>query len=133
MGEVLWSLGRLAIAEAERGAPGSGTRRVVAVYGSFLEQTAANVPLRRFVEADPELALRVMTTGASPLQQRLVGTNRALLSAAFAQEGRQPALPIDDLAYVMVRIGESFSWREFISGERPDVGRAVDVVRILLG
>ncbi len=32
----------------------------------------------------------------------------------------------------MVRIGESFVWREFITGEEPDVAAATDVVRILL-
>jgi hypothetical protein len=74
-----------------------------------------------------------MTTRASPLQARLVAENRRLLGEAFAESGATPKLPIDDLAYVMVRIGESFSWREFISGEQPDVGRAVDVVSVLLG
>jgi AcrR family transcriptional regulator len=133
LGEVLWSLGRLAIADAESRATGNGTARALQIYGSFLEHTAANVPLRRFVAGDPELALRVMTTNASPLQRNLVATNRALLATAFADERRRPSLPIDDLAYVMVRIGESFSWREFITGEQPDVGRAVDVVQVLLG
>jgi tetracycline repressor-like protein len=32
----------------------------------------------------------------------------------------------------MVRIAESFIWREFITGEEPDLSTAGDIVRILL-
>jgi AcrR family transcriptional regulator len=133
LGEVLWSLGRLAIMAAESQTRATGTERVLAIYSAFLEQTVAHGPLRAFVEADPELALRAMTTQASPLQSRLVAENRRLLAEAFAESGATPRLPLDDLAYVMVRIGESFSWREFITGEQPDVSKAVEVVRVLLG
>jgi hypothetical protein len=34
--------------------------------------------------------------------------------------------------YTMTRIGGPFLWREFITGARPDVGRAFEVVAVLL-
>ena len=41
-------------------------------------------------------------------------------------------LDSEDLEYVMFRIGESFIWRELITGEEPDLTKAVEVVRVLL-
>ena len=46
--------------------------------------------------------------------------------------GQWTFLEAPDLAYVMVRVGESFIWREFITGDEPDLGRAAEAVRVLL-
>ncbi|HEY4025997.1 MAG TPA: QsdR family transcriptional regulator, partial [Candidatus Dormibacteraeota bacterium] len=37
------------------------------------------------------------------------------------------------LAYIIVRIGESFLYADVIANNQPDVGRAVEVVAQLLG
>jgi hypothetical protein len=37
-----------------------------------------------------------------------------------------------DLAYVIIRVADSFIWREFITGEESDLARAAEVIRILL-
>ncbi len=43
-----------------------------------------------------------------------------------------PALPSDELAYIVVRITESFLYRDVISGEEADIEAAIAAIRILL-
>ena len=44
----------------------------------------------------------------------------------------EPALDLDDLAYVIVRVVESYLYRDVIAGTEPDIGRAVEVIDALL-
>ena len=44
----------------------------------------------------------------------------------------RPALELDALAYLIVRIGESFLYRDAINGDPPDIEPAITAIRILL-
>ena len=44
----------------------------------------------------------------------------------------QPALDLDDLAYLIVRIVESYLYSDVIAGRSPDIERAVEAIRVLL-
>src|SRR5262249_32189309 len=98
----------------------------------FLRLTAENEPIRRFLDAEREAALRILTSKEGVQQRRLIDALRAFLDELAAAGEIELRLDAGDLAYVMTRIGESFMWREFITGERPAIDRAVEVVRVLL-
>jgi len=133
LGEILWSLAESGLADARAAAAGHrGVDAVVRFYTCFMEVTVGFEPLRRFLESEPDAALRVLTSRHGVQQQRLIETTRKLLEEKAAAGEITLRLPAEDLAYVMVRIGESFMWREFITGEEPDISRAADVVRVLL-
>lgn len=133
LGEILWSLGKSGLAEARAAAEGTrGVEWMVRFYSRFIEITATFEPIRRFVEAEPDAALRVLTSRHGVQQQRLIEAVRDTLEEKAAAGELKLRLPAEDLAYVMVRVGESFIWREFITGEEPDATRAADVVRVLL-
>ncbi len=132
LGEILWSLAQLGLAEAEAAATGRGPERIVRFYERFLRLTAEHGPTRRFVEQEPEAALRILTSREGVQHRRLIDSVRRRLERAAREGDLRLRLDAGDLAYVMVRIGESFVWREFITGEEPDVAAATDVVRILL-
>jgi len=132
IGEVLWSFADAGLRQARDGARGSGAAYVLDVFRRFINANAAFAPLRRFIEQDPELALRVLTSKSSPVQARMVDATRALL-AEQADAGRLlPALPLDTLAYTIIRVAESFLYSDLIAGSEPDVARAVQVVEVLL-
>lgn len=132
IGEVLWSLAQLGLGEARAAAGGSGAAWITAVVERFLTATATSVPIRRFVEAEPEAALRILTSRHGVQQRRLIDAVRGLIEEQVAAGELRPRLAPADLAYVIVRISESFIWREFITGEEPDLTTPVDVVRVLL-
>ena len=133
LGEILWSLADSGLADARAHAGDArGVEWVVRFYSRFMEIVATFEPIRRFVESEPDAALRVLTSRHGVQQQRLIQTLRTMLEERSAAGELTLRLPAEDLAYVMVRIGESFIWREFITGEEPDITRASDVVRVLL-
>lgn len=137
LGEILWSLGAHGLddarAHADEHAIDPGVDWVVRFYSRFMERTASFEPIRRFVEAEPDLALRVLTSRHGVQQRRLIDALRAILEEKAAAGELRLRLDAADLAYVMVRIGESFIWREFITGEEPDLATPAAVVRVLLG
>lgn len=133
LGEILWSLAQRGLAEARAAATGRGVDRVMQFYERFLHLTAAHPAIRRFVENEREAALRILTSREGVQQRRLIDALRALLEELARAGELELRIDAADLAYVMTRIGESFIWREFVTGEEPDLARAAEIVRLLLG
>jgi len=132
LGEVLWSLAELGLAQARAEAKGRGAAWVLAVYTRFGDRIVELEPLRRFVRAEPECALRVMTSKASPLQRRVVDTFRDILVEAQQRKGLRLRFDPETLAFVMVRVAESFLWTDLITGEASDRPKAHEVTKVLL-
>ena len=132
IGEILWSFAEQGLRQAREEAKGTGAAYVVDVFRRFIHLNAGFTPLRRFVEQDPELALRVLTSKNGPVQARMIAASRELLEAEVARGTLKPALGLDTLAYTLIRVAESFLYRDVIAGSDPDVDRAVEVVRVLL-
>lgn len=89
--------------------------------------------LRDFLRREPERALRILTTRAGTVQARLVGAIDALLNEEVSRGNLRSRLPLRDLAYLVVRIVESFLYAEFIIGEEPDIAMVELAVGALLG
>jgi AcrR family transcriptional regulator len=133
LGEILWSLAEPALAAAVEGSDGNGAQRIAGAIGRFAAIVDQADFLREFVRREPERALRILTTGAGTVQARLVGAIEALLSDEVSQSALRSPLPLRDLAYLIVRIVESFLYAEFITGERADIAMAELAVGALLG
>jgi AcrR family transcriptional regulator len=132
LGEVLWSLAELGLAQSRAEATGRGAAWVLAVYRRFGDLIVGLEPLRHFVKSEPECALRVMTSKASPLQRRVVDTFRDVLVEAQKTRGLKLRLDPETLAFAMVRIAESFLWTDLITGGTPDLAKAQEVTKVLL-
>jgi hypothetical protein len=84
-------------------------------------------PFRDFLRREPERALRQLTTHASVRQQRTTAEVESLLSSEVAA-GRL----VPDLAYLLMRTGESFVYTDVITGDAPDAEKAHAAVTALL-
>src|SRR6201998_4381576 len=124
LGEILWSLAEPALAAAVEASDGKGARRITGAIGRFAAMVDQADYLREFLRREPERALRILTTGAGTVQARLVGAIEALLNDEVPQNNLRSPLPLRDLAYLIVRIVESFLYAEFITGEEPDIAMA---------
>jgi hypothetical protein len=89
--------------------------------------------LREFFRREPERALRILTTRAGTIQSRLVASIETLLKEEVSQGNLHSPLPVRDLAYLIVRIVESFLYAELITGEEPDIAMAELAVGALPG
>jgi hypothetical protein len=73
-----------------------------------------------------------MMTRAGTVQRRVVAKVEDLLHEEIAQGNLKPPLPPHDLAYLIVRIIESFLYADIIAGEQPDTAKVEQAIAALL-
>jgi len=130
--EVLWSIAAETLRRVRAAAHGTGAAYIADVNARYLSALAQFEPNRRFIERDPEFALRILTSKQTSFQQRLIAATQELIEEQIEQAGYQPPLEPATLAYVLVRIGESFIFNDVITGSEPDLAKAAEVSRVLL-
>jgi AcrR family transcriptional regulator len=133
LGEIVWSVQQPFIERARTEVKGNGPAAVAEVCERMMRATLSFAPLRRFIESDPEYALRVLTSKSSTVQSHNIEAMRAGLEEQVAAGHLRPKLPVDTLAFVIVRLAESFVYADIISGREPAVDQAGAAIRVLLG
>jgi len=136
IGEVLWSLYDPLRLEALEKTPGDGVDFIVGVYRRTNSTILHFEPLRRFINQDPEYALKILTSSQSVLHTRTVEANTRMLKEQVAAGHINPPMNIDSLSYFMVRLAESCLYSDIIGGRDPrdeELEDACTAVRILLG
>jgi AcrR family transcriptional regulator len=130
--EVIWSLARQALDAVAAEVSASGPERVVALVSGFLDLVIANTGMQRWLADEGEHAMRLLTRHETDFQPRLIAAIERVLTEE-AGAGRLD-LPVDlhELAYVIVRLIESYTYLDLITGERPDARRAEPILRMLL-
>ena len=133
LGAVIWYLTRHAIARAVDGTDElKGAERILAVVERFMRDVQSQPALRRLLDAEPEAALRILTSKRGPVQRGVIGVVQRLLEEERERGALEPRMEATTLAYVIVRIGESFLYADVIAAADPDVDQAVDVIGQLL-
>ena len=133
MGQVLWFLTRWEIAEAVNTADDlAGADRVVAMVDRFMRRVHSRPPLRRLLDAEPEIALRILTSKHGPVQCGTAAVVRRLLDQEEARGTLRLTIDANTLAYVIVRIGETFLYGDVIAGHPVDIDQATEVIARLL-
>jgi AcrR family transcriptional regulator len=80
--------------------------------------------LRRLLEDEPALAIRVLTDPRGPVQAGTVAFVEELLRRDIEEFGLVTLIEPDALAYALVRLGESFLYADVLAGRKPDVETA---------
>ena len=132
LGEILWSLSSASIARLWPSCVGRGAAGVADFVSGYVRIANDSPPFRDFLRREPERALRLLTTRASVCQKRTTEKLEALLSGEVSAGRLDPPLPVPDLAYLLVRIGESFVYTDVITGDAPDASKAHAAVTALL-
>lgn len=131
-GEVISSLFALALKTARAESKGTGPALITDLTRRLMTMLVTDEPLRRFVAQDSEYAMRVLISKSSTVEQRSAAAVRAMLEEGVRDGHIKPAMELDDLAYLIVRIGESFLYRDAITGDPPEIESAITAIRILL-
>lgn len=101
------------------------------VTKNLLSTLSKSTPLRAFIQHDAEFALRIVMSSQSPVETRVIAAVRALIVGEVEAGHLQPAIDIDSLAYVIVRIAESFLYRDVLTGDPPDVATATKAIGMM--
>jgi AcrR family transcriptional regulator len=131
--ELLWWRTRRLLADQVQATAGlSGAARLTAVIAGVLRVIGADRPLRVFLEADPETALRILTGTRSTVHRGTAGALENLIDLERARGAFEATLDTPTLAYAIVRISEGFLYADVIADRAPDIGRAITVIEALL-
>jgi len=133
LGEVIWYLARRALARAYEGTEELlGEERIVTVVERFMRNVHSQPALARLLEAEPEAALRILTSKHGPIQRGIIDVIERLMEVEEARGNLRLGIDRATLAYAIVRIGESFLYADVIADNDPDVDQAVAVIGRLL-
>ena len=130
--EVIWSLARRTLDNIEAEVDQTGAERIVRIVTRFLDDVITNPGMQRWLAEEGESAMRLLTRHETGFQPRLIDAVHDLLLEETGA-GRLD-LPVDlrEVAYVIVRLIESYTYLDLITGERPDARRAEPILRLLL-
>jgi hypothetical protein len=133
LSEVLWSLAVPTLEQAEAATQGiAGPGRVSEFLTHFVRDLNTAPYFRGFLQREPARALRLLTTKESEIQRRYVAVVETLVRGELGEQpfGRQ--VSAHDLAYLLVRISESFTYADLINGDRPSAERARAAFELVL-
>ncbi len=132
MGEVLWSAFEPGMNKIIKETPGTGIEHIVDVHRQLMILVLSFPPMQHFIKDDPAYALRLVTTPASCVRERVV---KAIVSHLNEEEAnghiRLPA-PAKELSEMIIRANESLMYSDAISGRSPAIEQACNMVRMLL-
>ncbi|GAA1830872.1 QsdR family transcriptional regulator [Agromyces salentinus] len=133
LSEVLWSLAVPTLVLSEHATESlHGAERVAEQLSSFAGALISAQYFRDFLRREPARALRLLTTTESEIQRRYVATARWLVERELGERPLGGAITPDELAYLLVRVSESFTYADLIAGDTPSEARARRAFRILL-
>ena len=90
--------------------------------GRYINATVARSKgLRRLLEDEPALAIRVLTDPRGQVQAGIVAFVEDLLRRDIEEFGLVTLIEPDALAYALVRLGESFLYADVLAARKPDV------------
>ena len=98
--------------------------REVRILMAFLEATLAHPGMQRWLSEEGESAMRLLTRHDTDFQPRLIAAVEELIDPADPDR--------HEVAYALVRVIESYTYLDLITGEHPEAGRAEPIFRRLL-
>lgn len=135
LSEALWVLTEQTLAlagcrwESERGVGelhSVGTGRHI---NTLVSQSSA---LHTLLEQEPSLTLKVLTDPRGRVQTGVVAFVEELLRRDMREHGFVPITDPGDLAFALVRLGESFLYADVLAARTPDAEAANRVQRMLI-
>jgi AcrR family transcriptional regulator len=127
LSQALWRLTErmLAIAvelwEAERP---EGELHTPGTIRHINAMVAGSAGLRRLLDDEPTLTMRVLTDPAGRIQSGFVAFNEELLRRDMEEFGLVTIIEPSALAYALLRLGESFLYADVLAARKPDVETA---------
>lgn len=98
----------------------------------FLELVLASEGMQHLLRTEIDLAMRLLTHAAAGFQPRLLAAVEGLLNEE-TQAGRlRVDMDSHELAYIVVRVIESYTYLSVLLGEEPEAHRAEAALRLVL-
>jgi AcrR family transcriptional regulator len=132
LGDVLWYFAEHLFDIVRKERDLTGVEGVLQVTRLFNQRLARADRLRRFLEAEPHCAARVLFTPAGDVLRRHVVVQRAIFAEAAPPEGPWLTGDLDHLAYLYACTIATGFYAEILAGLKPDTEQTERVTRALL-
>lgn len=133
VGEAIWLGIAQAIARVEAAEPVRDRAAFLRSFTRLAHEVRDYPPLAGFAADEPEFAMRVLQSGGSVVQERLIAwVDGWLTDIAVPHVDGARGVARTDLAYAIVRLAESFLWSDMIIGTAPQPDKAAALVELLL-
>lgn len=131
--DVACSMTEVAFRDGGDGAPTQPRQsRTAAIINRWVGRTMEDHGMQRFLENEGIHTMKVLTVPSTDFQLRPIEFVRSLLDAVIDDGQLRADIPTDDLAYVVVRVVESYVYIALITGESAVAPRANRVIDALL-
>ena len=133
LSEVLWSLAVPTLVQAEHATEHlTGAERLADLLTAVAHDLIVADYFRTFLRREPARSLRLLTTADSPIQQRFVATVEWLVVRDLGDAPFHGTITPEELAYLLVRVSESLTYADLITGDEPSPARVRTAFRHLL-
>ncbi len=135
LGQALWLLTEQTLQlaaqrwQAERP---PGALHVVGAGRHMNELVSRSGVVRRLLEDEPALAIRILTDPRGQVQSGVVAFVEGLLRRDVAEHRLRLVVEPRDLAFALVRLGESFLYADVLAARQPDLDTANRLQEALL-
>jgi AcrR family transcriptional regulator len=96
------------------------------------QMVAGSQGLRRLLDDEPALTMRVLTDPRGRIQSGIAAFNEELLRRDMDEFGLVTIIEPSALAYALVRLGESFLYADVLAARKPDVEAASRLQQALI-
>lgn len=135
LGSALWAVTERSLAVAAKRWEREKSSDALHTTGSlrhFNAIVARSAGLRRLLDDEPATAMRILTDPRGRIQPGIVASVADSLRWDVEEYGLDPIIEPEDLAYALVRIGESFLYADVLAARKPDVDKADRLQRALI-
>lgn len=109
-----------------------GRLRSLWVMEEYRREVAANEGMRKLFDTESTVALRVLTDPRGAVQPTLVDAHVDLFRADAEAAGLTPLVDLPDLAFAVVRLGESFLYSDVLAARSVDLTVATTLLDTLV-
>ena len=109
-----------------------GRLRSLWVMEEYRREVAGSEGMRKLIEAESTVALRVLTDPRGAVQPTLVDAHVDLFRADAEAAGLTPLVGLPDLAFAVVRLGESFLYSDVLAARTVDLAVATTLLDTLV-
>ncbi|WP_181158186.1 QsdR family transcriptional regulator [Microbacterium sp. MYb64] len=129
---ILISLAEPAIRAAEAQTTSEGATRIRDVARRYADGVLGSAFFQAYLRRESDRALRLLTSKASAVQAHIVTAFEELIETERRAGRLQHSMESRPLAYIVVRIIESFVYTDTITGDPPDAAMVSDAVGALM-
>ena len=129
---IFVSLTEPAVRDADERAGRSGGERIALTAQLYADTIIGSGFFQSYLRRESDRALRLLTSKASPVQSEVVRVFERMVEQERDRGNLGHAMSSHDLAYIIVRIIESFIYADTITGEPPDATKVGASVAALL-